>query len=191
MGFLTSDILGTTVFSKPTITYQYLECNSAHPLATFKGFIKGEVLRYVRLCNNLSDFLEKRDSFIESLILRNYTSEEINNATSGINHSDRHTYLTGNLKRKEPPLVLKFTYTLHMRTGLIKQALTKHWHLIADNVQLWKLFPKKLIIAYKRAKIIKDLLVRSRFFENVKPSNQKDYDNTELDALIAAIERFA
>ena len=45
--FLTSDILETTVFSKPTenLQYQYLERNSAHPLATFKGFIKDEVLQ--------------------------------------------------------------------------------------------------------------------------------------------------
>ena len=79
-----------------------------------------------------------------------------------------------------------------MRTVHIKHALTKHWHLIADHVQLSKLFPNKPMIAYKRAKNIKDLIVRSRFFENDEISNQKDSDDdTELDALIAALERYA
>ena len=70
--FLTSGILDTKVFSKPTETYQYLERNSAHPLATFKGFIKGEVLRYARLCNNSLRFSRE-----ERLLHREFTFEKL------------------------------------------------------------------------------------------------------------------
>lgn len=80
--FRVSGFLDTKVYTKPTETYQYLDRNSAHPLATFKGFIKGEVLRYARLCNNENDFLEKRNSFTEKLLMRNYSLEEINSATN-------------------------------------------------------------------------------------------------------------
>ena len=60
--FQSKGFLDTKIYTKPTETFQYLDRNSAHPLTTFKGFIKGEVLRYARLCNNETDFLEKRDA---------------------------------------------------------------------------------------------------------------------------------
>lgn len=40
-----SGLLNTNPYAKHTETFQYLESNSAHPPVTFKGFIKGEVLK--------------------------------------------------------------------------------------------------------------------------------------------------
>ena len=185
--FLSCGILDTKVFTKPTETYQYLDRNSAHPLATFKGFIKGEVLRYARLCNNINDFIEKRDSFIEKLLMRNYCKDEIySTTTSSIKHTESHNHLTKKLRVSKPPLVFKLTYTPHIKTMHLKQALTQHWHLIAQHQHLSQLFPNKPLIAYKRAKNLKDLLVRSRF-ENDQYSNETDSDDSFLDALIVAI----
>ena len=82
--FQSKGFLDTKIYTKPTETFQYLDRNSAHPLATFKGFIKGEVLRYARLCNNETDFLEKRDAFTEKLLPRNYDKEEIATAITNI-----------------------------------------------------------------------------------------------------------
>ena len=38
--FQSSGILDTKAYTKPTETFQYLDRNSAHPLATFKAFMK-------------------------------------------------------------------------------------------------------------------------------------------------------
>lgn len=186
--FRSCGILDTKVFTKSTETYQYLDRNSAHPLATFKGFIKGEVLRYARLCSNISDFQEKKDSFIEKLLMRNYSRDEIESATSAIKHTERSALLTTEPKTKVPPLVFKVTYTPHVRTTHIKNALTKHWYLISEHEQLKKLFPNNPIIAYKRAKNLKDLLVRSRF-ENDSNPEETASDDTFLDALLEALEQ--
>ena len=38
----TGVILDTIIYTEITKTFQYLDQNSAHPLATFKGLIEGE-----------------------------------------------------------------------------------------------------------------------------------------------------
>ncbi|PIK37099.1 hypothetical protein BSL78_26069 [Apostichopus japonicus] len=185
--FETNGLLDTKVHTKPTETFQYLDRNSAHPLATFKGFIKGEILRYARLCNNETDFLEKKNAFTEKLLLRNYKKEEIATATKGIKFENRRQYLTTNPKQKEPPLVFKLTYTPHIKTTHLKKALLKHWHLISQHAELSKLFPKEPILAYKRAQNLKDLLVNSRFRSNEESADSQGSHEALLDALIDAL----
>ena len=41
-------ILDMRTHTKNTDTFQYLHRESCHPSATFKGFVKGEILRYTR-----------------------------------------------------------------------------------------------------------------------------------------------
>ena len=62
--------------------------------------------------------------------------------------------------------------------------LPGQYHLL----QLRKLFLNNPIIAYKRAKNLKDLLVRSRF-EKDSNTEEKASDDTFLDALLEAIEQ--
>ena len=87
--------MDTKVHTESTGTFQYLDGSSAHTLATFKGLIEGEVglLRYARLCNNDADFAEKRDTFIEKLLLRNYTGKKVASATNSIIHVHRAQYI--------------------------------------------------------------------------------------------------
>ena len=73
------------------------------------------------------------------------------------------TYLPSVAKGKTaPPLVFKTIHTPHIQTRHLKKALIKHWNIIAGDPQLFRLFPDRPIIAYKRAPDLKDLLVKSR-----------------------------
>ena len=47
----------TKVYFKPTDTLELLHNKSHHPNHTFKGLIKSQILRYVRICNNKQDVL--------------------------------------------------------------------------------------------------------------------------------------
>ena len=185
--FHKEQLLDTKIHTKPTETFQYLERSSTHPLATFKGFVKGEVLRYARLCNNETDFIEKRTSFTEKLLMRDYTEKEIASATSGINHELRAQYIMNKPKCDKLPLVFKLTYTPHIHTRQIKEALLKNWHLITEHPELSKVFPEKPIIAYKRAKNLKDHLVRSKFTSYTESDESDNLDDTLLDALIKVL----
>ena len=186
--FETQGRLDTKVYTKPTETYQYLDRTSAHPLATFKGFIKGEVLRYARLSNNENDFVTKRDNFKEKLLARNYTGQEFDRAIKGVSYKERSNLLLPKFREENVPLVFKTTFTPHIKTKELKETLLRHWHLISDDPNLCQIFPKPPVLAYKRARNLKDYLVKSRFkSDGDLETIHEVYDDDFLDALIEAL----
>ena len=155
--------------------------------------MKGEVLRNASPCNNENDFMEKNNSFTEKLLTRNYSPEEIASASNGIiykQYKQRMTHLLVAKNRTAPPLFKKknLSYTPHIKTRHLKQALIKHWNIIAGDPQLSPLFPDRPIIACKRAPDFKDLLVKSRLtLDQESNETEESYGDILLDALIAAL----
>jgi hypothetical protein len=62
----------TKVYQKPNNAYQYVPFLSQHPNATKIGFIKGELIRYKRICSQRSDYEEIRSLFWRRLRARGY-----------------------------------------------------------------------------------------------------------------------
>ena len=50
--------LGTKVSFQPTNTHRLLHKYSFHPKYTFQGIIKGQLIHYLRLCSDISQFHE-------------------------------------------------------------------------------------------------------------------------------------
>ncbi len=69
-----SDIpLLTKVYFKPTDTHQLLHKTSFHPKHTYKGLIKSQLFRFIRICTRTSDFNEAWNVLYEALSSRNYS----------------------------------------------------------------------------------------------------------------------
>lgn len=62
-----------SVFQKQLNLYNYITPRSCHPRSTLSGFIKGELLRYSRICTLASDFLTIKAQFRQRLISRGYS----------------------------------------------------------------------------------------------------------------------
>ncbi|VDI58610.1 Hypothetical predicted protein [Mytilus galloprovincialis] len=75
--FRETGILDLTTFRKKTENYQYLERSSCHPSSTFRGIIKGEMLRFKRCTNDPVDLQTQYALFSERLIKRGYPKNEI------------------------------------------------------------------------------------------------------------------
>jgi hypothetical protein len=59
--------LHTKVYQKPHNTYQYVPFLSNHPASTKSGFIKGELIRYRRICSRDIDYSIIRSALWERL----------------------------------------------------------------------------------------------------------------------------
>jgi hypothetical protein len=70
-----TDPIRTKVFQKAGNTYQYLPFISEHPASMKRGFIKGELIRYHRICSLASDFRTIRSLLWERLRARGYPLE--------------------------------------------------------------------------------------------------------------------
>ena len=158
-------ILDTKVYRKPTETYQYLHRKSSYPPHVFNAFIYGECLRYARNTNNPEDFQETVQNFSRKLLNRGYSPKEIQLATSKVSLEGR-TQLVHKPQRKtrtkKLPVVFSTTYNPAINHGDLKRAIHKHWRHIQGNEQLREIFPNPPLIAYKKAKNIREMIIRAK-----------------------------
>ncbi|KAJ7453440.1 hypothetical protein FB451DRAFT_940068, partial [Mycena latifolia] len=60
------------VYQKALNTYLYIPWNSCHSEDSKRAWVKGELIRYVRICSNESDFAKIRTDFMIRLRERGY-----------------------------------------------------------------------------------------------------------------------
>lgn len=160
--FRTSNILDIRCYTKPTETWCYLERESCHSPSVFRGFIKGELIRYARNSNNRESYEAKKNIFTKKLQARGYSKEEIDIASDEVNFNERQRFIAEKQHDDKIPLVFKINYYPHIASKHIKKALMKHWEIISDHPQLKRIFPEVPIIAHSRTKNLSDILVRAR-----------------------------
>ncbi|CAC5421052.1 unnamed protein product [Mytilus coruscus] len=76
-----------------TENYQYLERSSCHASSTFRGIIKGEMLRFKRCTNDPVDLQTKYALFSERLIKRGYPKNEIKTVIQEVTAKQRNDTL--------------------------------------------------------------------------------------------------
>src|SRR5690606_37304893 len=125
----------TKVHQKELNTYSYPHASSNIPNAIKKGFIKGELIRYIRLSSKQEYYEEIKTFFIFRLLNRGYTLPFIKKAMKNICYANRAQYLIINKKDKSIPLIFKMTYDIRASRVLdIKKILIKNWHLIPHDL---------------------------------------------------------
>ena len=161
--FLENNVLDIKTFIKPTNTYQYLDRNSAHHPSVFKGFIKGETIRYLRNTSDkkiLSDMLSELKC---NLIKRGYDENEVQDLINDVlNHCNRTDALNNSGKKEDNdiPLVLITAYNPCIRN--LKSKLLKYWHILRRDEECKKVFSNMPIIAYRRHKNLSDMLTSAK-----------------------------
>ena len=146
---------------KPTETFQYLHRNSCHPPSVFRSFIVGEIHRYLRNTNNVSEYDNKLEDFKIRLIERGYKANEINKCMRKLQFNDRKDILKKQKHDKEKKQIV-FSTKYNMHAKQIKRCVLKHWHLITSDPTLKALFPSKIMVAYKKGKRIGDIITRNK-----------------------------
>ena len=65
--FFHHNIFDTKLYVKPTDTHQLLHKSSYHSKHVFAAVVKSQLVRYMRICNNMSDFEEATSNLFRSL----------------------------------------------------------------------------------------------------------------------------
>ena len=145
---------------KPTETFQYIHFPSCHPLSVKKGFVKGEALRLLRTNSVKESFELKKLQFLTRLLERGYPKSSAEDILTEIKFSMRNTALQNKPKRSKK--IIPFVTTFNPATPNLKKIVIKHWHLIAGNHNLTRIFKNPPMVAYRKDKSLKDYLVRAR-----------------------------
>jgi hypothetical protein len=74
---ITTNKISTSIYEKPQNLYLYIPPSSAHPKGILRGLITGSILRFYRLCTNLTEATMKTQQLYSRLIRWGYTPEHL------------------------------------------------------------------------------------------------------------------
>ena len=132
----------------------------SHPFSVKKGFIKGETLRLLRTNSVETKFESLKLDFESRLLHRGYPWKLVRKIMAEIKFSSRKAALE--TKPKTSKTILPFVTTFNPASPNLKKILMKHWHFIESNANLTQIFSSAPIVAYRKDKSLKDLLVRAK-----------------------------
>ena len=95
--------------------------------------------------------------------------QSISTATSKALSQRRDDLLCYKPKPEPPGTLIPFLLTYHPELPKVKEIVNKHWPIIESSKRLNKIFPQKPIMAYRRPKSLRDILVHAKL--NPDPSD--------------------
>ena len=161
--------LGTRVYFKPTDTHALLHKDSFHPKHTFKGIVKSQIIRFMRICTNQQDVETAISELFKVLRTRGYSRTFLRTIKT---ETQKH-FSTKKETNKEIqgggliPLVTTFSSNSLKLNSKVKTNFAKTQKVIEPLSEF------KIISAFKRNKNLKDLLVHASLEKNKNPPEQK------------------
>ena len=159
--YLRNSLVETDLHIKPTDTHQYLRTDSCHPRHCKTAIPYGQALRLRRICSEQDNLRRRCDELKTHLLNRGYEKnllrEEIQRAVS----IPRETCLRvkeHQEKTSRTPLVV----TYHPLLPSFASITRRHLHILHITERLRTAFPSPPLIAFRRPKNLKDLLVRAQ-----------------------------
>jgi hypothetical protein len=137
-------------------TYAYLPPFSNHPYASFKGFIKGELIRYLRTNSSEGDFLRMKALFRVRLNQRGFSNRFLDPIFASVLWSHRGRALEDKVVDATPTKAMVVSFSKRSVLNDIGALIRKHEpRLVHDH-------PARLLLAYKQSNNIDNILCRSR-----------------------------
>ena len=148
-----------------------LHNTSFHPNTCKQGIIYSQALRYRRIITDDTILLNQLRKLKIILLTRGYNTNTIDNAFKKATQYTQKQLLYSDKpdRTKTRPT---FNIPFNTNTTHIGQILKKHWHLIESDPTLKILWPDVPMVAYKRNKNIKELLVNSRLKKTGNESSE-------------------
>ena len=152
----------TDLYKKDTAKCQYLLPSSCHPHHIPNNIPFSLSYRLLRICSDPLDFEKRLEELRQDLLKRNYHPKIIQNSFQKIKKIKRTDALKKVFKTKtiQTPLITTYHPALPTISTIVKK---HHKVMIDEDPRLKRCFPIPSVIAYKRSKNLKDMLVKSKF----------------------------
>ena len=113
----------------------------------------------------------------DQLSKRGFQKQSTDQATGRVRQMDRLSLLSYRPKPTADKAILPFVITYHPDLPKVRNIVGKHWPIIKSSDHLNSVFPQKPIMAFRRPKSLRDILVRAR----LKPDPTDDEPHGECN----------
>ena len=153
--------LVTDLYIKPTDTRQYLHASSCHVYHSKKSIPYSQALRLNRICSENS-FYDKRCNELEVWLRERGYSDKLVRQQILKARKQKRKDLLDNMKDKINYYKLVFNITYHPNFSNLKDTMSFLHLLLTLDQEHQQVFHKVPIIGFRRAKSLKDILVRTK-----------------------------
>ena len=157
----TNKQLVTDLYIKPTDTHQYLHASSCHVYHSKKSIPYSQALRLNRICSENSSY-DKRCNELEVWLRERGYSDKLVRQQILKARTHKRKDLLNNMKDKRNDYQLVFNITYHPNFSKLKDTMSFLYLLLTPDQEHQKVFHKVPIIGFRRAKSLKDILVRAK-----------------------------
>lgn len=156
-----SGLISTACYQKPVNRYLYLPFLTEMPRHVLEGFIRGEIIRYVKRCSAITPFLEMLRLFWTRLSVRGYPAHFLfETFRSAADYTQRAALLAKPAhsaadSTRSQVLILTFSRSLHQ--AQLGRILHEHRYLLPAKLQ-----ELKVILAWRAPRKLGGMLIPFR-----------------------------
>ena len=167
--------LTTTLYRKPTDTYNYIRFDSAHPRSCKIGIPYGQFLRIRRICSNTSDYDRHANIMQDAFLQRGYPQDTVMQALIKARQANRMELLATPIENENTNRVKNviLVQTYNPGNNTLQNIVSKNWDLIHKHPRLKEFNNCNLLVANRRPKNLRDILTSSTFIEKHKKTIDK------------------
>jgi hypothetical protein len=156
-----SNKLQTGTYSKAINTYQYIPPFSHHPRHCFKGFLRGESIRFIRQCSTQDKYLSQILKFYHNLKIRGYPLSLLLPLICNISFERRARFRTSKTNDTQPIIALLLPFSKNptmLKLKKLIQLLNNSETAIANKF--------KFLLVYQKTPSVTQLTIRSNISDS-------------------------
>ena len=159
--------ISSDVYQKPTDTHPYLNYNSAHPPHLKKSIPYSQALRLRRICSDDQTLKERIKQYSEYFITRGYKRQTVLQEIHRVLRFTQEECLKPKTQTRLTDRVPLVT-TYNPCTTYIAEIANRHLDFLKSKGRLAKIFNQRPLVAYRKPRSLRDMLVSSRFQKNLE-----------------------
>ena len=154
--------IATTLYTKPTDSHAYLQYSSSHPGSCKKGIPYSQFLRIRRICSEEVEY-EKCSRYLATCFQRQgYPRYIVERQRRKAGALERKELLKCDRKEDGDTERLVFPITYHPTNVKVVEIIKSNFNILKMDDEVGDLFAEKPMVAYRREKNLRDILVRSK-----------------------------
>ena len=169
---LKDGLLSTSLYTKPTDAFLYLNTSSNHPKHVKANIPKGQFIRVRRICSQNDEFLSNCATLSSFFEKRGYKPEGLKKTIQEVTKIPREKLLEETEKIKRDPQLI-FVCNWHPNVSRLPTTLKKHFHLLQNDRKATEIFTSTPMVAYRRPRSLKNMLVKNAISEDDQPKQRR------------------
>ena len=153
--------LSTDLYTKPTDSHLYLHYSSYHPKHQKDSLPYSQALRLRRICSTDNLYKTASENLLQNFKYRGYPTQLVRSAINKAFSRNRDDLLQPKKPISTQKSIIPFITSNNTLNPPIRKILSKYTRILETSEDLKSVLDNKIMVVYKRATNIKQMLVRA------------------------------